>query len=310
MPDEPQAGRRLPRVTPAMALRAVAGVVAAGIAMAAALAFIGGSGEAVPGQDSRDGVAVLGPYGLTLRLSDAEARTLGDIVRFARAADRPAPAPTAEAPVVPLAPPPASPVEAPEAPPPPSPPLPPPTAPVIPPPAPTPAAPVVPPPAPTPTAPLIPPPAPTPTPPPAVPAPSGLDTSPMNGYEQAFFDATNRRRIGSGLAPLAANANLVGIARLRSQDMAAYGYFAHTSPVTGDTAFSLMDAYGVAYGWAGENLAKNNYPDADAVAVAEESLWESAPHRENILNPNYRQAGIALVTDASGMKYFTIVFTD
>lgn len=302
MPDEPQAGRRLPRVTPAMALRAVAGVVAAGIAMAAALAFIGGPGEAVPGQDSRDGVAVLGPYGLTLRLSDAEARTLGDIVRFARAADRPAPAPTGEAPVVPLAPPPASPVEPPAPPPPPAPALP------------SPAAPVVPPPAPTPTAPLIPPPAPTPTPPPAAPAPppvaSGLDTSPMNGYEQAFFDATNRRRIGSGLAPLAANANLVGIARLRSQDMAAYGYFAHTSPVTGDTAFSLMDAYGVAYGWAGENLAKNNYPDADAVTVAEESLWESAPHRENILNPNYRQAGIALVTDASGMKYFTIVFTD
>lgn len=283
MPDEPQAGRRLPRVTPAMALRAAVGIVAAGIATAAALAFVGGPGEPAPGQDSGDGVAVLGPYGLTPRLSDAEARTLGDIVRFALVAGRPAPAPPGEAPVAPLAPPPASPIEAPAAPPPPSPPLPPPTAPA---PAPPPAA---------------------PAPPPVV---SGLDTSPMNGYEQALFDATNRRRLGSGLAPLAANASLVGVARLRSQDMAAYNYFAHTSPVTGETAFSLMDAYGVAYGWAGENLAKNNYPDADAVSVAEEALWESAPHRENILNPNYRQAGVALVTDASGMKYFTIIFTD
>ena len=43
-------------------------------------------------------------------------------------------------------------------------------------------------------------------------------------------------------------------------------------------------------------------------AVADETLWNSPPHRENILGPNYTQMGVALATDASGMKYFTILF--
>ncbi len=149
----------------------------------------------------------------------------------------------------------------------------------------------------------------TPTPVPPPPAPTGLDTSPMDGYAQALFDATNRRRAGAGVAPLRVNGWLIGIARIRSQDMAQHGYFAHVSPVTGDNAFTLMDKYGVPYGWAGENLAENNYPLGDSVSVADDALWNSPPHRENILNHNYTDIGIALAVDAAGMKYFTIIFT-
>ncbi len=148
-----------------------------------------------------------------------------------------------------------------------------------------------------------------PTVPPAPPAPTGLDTSPMDAYSQALFDATNKRRTDSGLPPLRANGYLVGIARIRSQDMADHNYFAHVSPITGDNAFTLMDKHGVPYGWAGENLAKNNYEKSECVHVADEALWNSPPHRENILNPNYTDMGIALVVDASGMNYFTIIFT-
>ena len=131
----------------------------------------------------------------------------------------------------------------------------------------------------------------------------------MDGYSRALFEATNGRRIATGLPPLRVNGYLIGIGRIRSQDMAAHNYFAHVSPVTGDNAFTLMDLHGVPYGWAGENLAKNNYPDADTVTVADNALWNSPPHRENILNPNYTDMGIALAVDASGMKYFTIIFT-
>ena len=154
-------------------------------------------------------------------------------------------------------------------------------------------------------------PAPTavPEPPPAPSVGVGLDTSPMDGYEQALFDATNVRRVSQGLAPLRANGYLVGVARIRSQDMATNNYFAHTSPVTGDTAFSLMDAYGVPYDWAGENLAMNNYPAAECVGVADQALWDSPPHRENILNPNYTEMGIGLRVSPGGMYYFTILFT-
>jgi uncharacterized protein YkwD len=131
----------------------------------------------------------------------------------------------------------------------------------------------------------------------------------MDAYSAELFALTNQRRASQGLPPLRANGNLNGIARIRSRDMADHNYFAHTSPVTGDTAFSLMDAYGVGYGWAGENLAKNNYPDSETVSVADQALWDSPPHRENILNPHYTDVGIALVIDSSGMKYFTIVFS-
>jgi uncharacterized protein YkwD len=178
-------------------------------------------------------------------------------------------------------------------------------------PAPTPtvALPAPPPPAPAnrPAAPLVPTPTPEPPPPPA--PSSGLDTSPMDGYAQDLFNRTNARRVANGLPPLRVNGYLIGIARIRSRDMADHNYFAHTSPVTGDTAFSLMDTYGIPYGWAGENLAKNNYSNAETVAVADEALWNSAPHRENILNPNFTDMGIALVIDATGMKYFTIIFS-
>lgn len=150
---------------------------------------------------------------------------------------------------------------------------------------------------------------PTSTPAPPPPQASGLDTSPMDAYAQALFDDTNRRRASQNMPPLRANGELVGIARIRSQDMADHNYFAHVSPITGDNAFTLMDKHGVPYGWAGENLAKNNYPIAEAVGVADAALWNSAPHRENILNPHYTDMGIALVVDPSGMNYFTIIFT-
>lgn len=140
-------------------------------------------------------------------------------------------------------------------------------------------------------------------------APWGLDTSPMDPYAQALFYDTNRRRVESGLPELRVNGWLIGIARIRAQDMADHNYFAHESPITGDTAFSLMDKHGVPYGWAGENLAKNNYPDSETVSVADTALWNSPPHRENILNQNFTDMGIAFAADPTGMKYFAIIFT-
>lgn len=130
----------------------------------------------------------------------------------------------------------------------------------------------------------------------------------MDPFSYALYEATNARRASVGLPPLRVNPQLVGIARIRSNEMARYDYFSHTSPVTGHTAFSLMDLYGVPFAWAGENLALNNYPDDQSVAVADQALWESPSHHENIVNPHFTDVGIALAVDAEGKKYFTIVF--
>ncbi len=110
-----------------------------------------------------------------------------------------------------------------------------------------------------------------------------------------------------GLPALAADGCVVYVAQLRSSDMASRGYFSHTSP-EGDSAFSLMDANGVPYGWAGENLARNNYPDDQTVAVAIRDLMASEGHRSNILSTNYTSLGVAAVNDGTGMWYYTMVF--
>jgi len=144
-------------------------------------------------------------------------------------------------------------------------------------------------------------------PPPA--AQPGCPTAGMSGYGLDLFNAVNAQRAANGMGALAANGCLVYVAQIRSNDMAARGYFSHTSP-DGSTAFSLMDSYGIPYGWAGENLARNNYPDAQSVGVAINELMNSAGHRANILHTAYRQIGVAVAIDGSGMKYFTMIFTD
>lgn len=172
---------------------------------------------------------------------------------------------------------------------------------------------------PRPTATVLPTAAPQPTiaaaPPPSLPSaplaptsqPASCPIAGMGGYALALFNAINAERTQQGLAALGADGCAVFVGQARSDDMANLGYFAHTSP-SGATAFSLLDAYGVPHGWAGENLARNNYPDAEAVGVAIRDLMASQGHRDNILNVNYTHLGVGLAIDGGGMKYFAMIF--
>ena len=162
----------------------------------------------------------------------------------------------------------------------------------------SPPEPTLPPPVPT----LPPPPTPMPTPLPPPPPPASLST-----FESDILAGINAQRTAAGMAPLQLDSSLVMVARERSNDMVKRGYFAHVSP-TGDTAFSLMDRYGIPYAWAGENLARNNYPDDESVAVALRDWMASQGHRDNILGPHYQTVGVGAAVDGAGMKYFTIVF--
>ncbi len=141
---------------------------------------------------------------------------------------------------------------------------------------------------------------------PAAPPPS-CPSAPLSGYATDLFSAINRARNAQGISSLSAHGCAVYVAQLRSDDMASIGYFSHTSP-TGDTAFSLLDAFLVPHGWAGENLARNNYPDNESVGVAIRDLMASDGHRANILSANYTSLGVAVAFDGEGMKYFTMVF--
>ncbi len=162
---------------------------------------------------------------------------------------------------------------------------------------------------PPPVPPTVLPPTPTPLPPPP-PTPTPLPPPPpasLSGFEADILAGINGQRVAAGLAPLQLDSNLVMVARERSNDMVQKGYFGHVSP-TGDTAFSIMDRYGIPYAWAGENLARNNYPDNESVAVALRDWMASQGHRDNILGINYQTVGVGAAVDGAGMKYFTLVF--
>ena len=158
------------------------------------------------------------------------------------------------------------------------------------------------------------PPPPPPTSPPAslpeptaTPIPASCPTAAMPAFAVTLFNEINSERTQAGLPALTEYGCVVYVAQLRSQDMADRSYFSHSSP-EGETAFSLMDVYGVPYGWAGENLARNNYPDDETVAVAIRDLMASEGHRANILNENFTRMGVGMAIDSEGIRYYTMVF--
>ncbi len=129
----------------------------------------------------------------------------------------------------------------------------------------------------------------------------------MGGFGLQLFNDINAQRTANGLSALAADGCVAYVALERSNDMATRHYFSHTSP-DGTGAFDLLTANGVPYGWAGENLARNNYPDDQTEAVAIRDLMASQGHRDNMLSTNYTAMGVAAVNDGTGMWYYTMVF--
>lgn len=103
-----------------------------------------------------------------------------------------------------------------------------------------------------------------------------------------LVDETNQNRAADSLNVLAPNWQLEAAARAKAEDMAAKGYFAHTSP-EGRSPWYWFDLIGYHYSYAGENLAVNFTDSADVT-----NAWMNSPgHRANILNSHYTEIGIA-----------------
>jgi uncharacterized protein YkwD/uncharacterized membrane protein required for colicin V production len=115
------------------------------------------------------------------------------------------------------------------------------------------------------------------------------ELAPDPAAEEALLALVNGERERAGLPALAPEGALVPIARAHAVEMFAQGYFAHESPATG-SPFDRLDAAGVAYLAAGENLAY-----APAIEIAHRGLMASPGHRANILSPAFGRAGIGIV---------------
>lgn len=107
----------------------------------------------------------------------------------------------------------------------------------------------------------------------------------------ALVDETNQSRVTNNVPTLTESPLLDEVAQDKANDMVANNYFAHTSP-SGLSPWYWFEQVGYGFTYAGENLAVN-FTDSQDVTNA----WmNSTEHRENILNPNFTQIGMATAT--------------
>lgn len=121
---------------------------------------------------------------------------------------------------------------------------------------------------------------------------------------EEVISQTNEERGKNGLLPLKINENLSQAAKLKALYMFDKSFWAHVAP-DGTTPWKFILQSGYRYLYAGENLAKDFGYSGDVVGA-----WMNSKtgHRENILNNNYTDIGVAVVNGTlSGFETTLVV---
>jgi len=121
--------------------------------------------------------------------------------------------------------------------------------------------------------------------------------------KNALLEYLNLERQSKGLSPLFENPKLLQSAYLKAKDILEKKYFSHWSP-NGISPWYWFKIAGYDFQVAGENLAIG-FLDSKEVHQA----WMESPlHRQNILNPNYRDVGIAVLKgEFNGNEVYVVV---
>lgn len=109
--------------------------------------------------------------------------------------------------------------------------------------------------------------------------------------KQEIANLINQSRTEAGLPTLALNSELNRAAQEKATDMINQDYFAHQAP-DGRMPWNFINKKTYNYYTAGENLAI----DFSTSRVAHDALMSSETHRENILNANFTDMGLGVVT--------------
>lgn len=105
-----------------------------------------------------------------------------------------------------------------------------------------------------------------------------------------IIELTNKDRRVAGLDDLEENMRLNEAAYLKAKDILALDYFNHYSP-QGKSPWYWFEESGYNYWTAGENLGIG-FLDSEEIYQA---WYESPDHRYNLLNPDYKEIGIAVL---------------
>jgi uncharacterized protein YkwD len=134
----------------------------------------------------------------------------------------------------------------------------------------------------------------------------------------AALEHINAARSAGGLTPYTLNLQLSQASQAHNALMAGGCGLSHQCP--GEAGLGdRFTAAGVSWTSAGENIGQGNAADdqtqiiAAANGLTDLMLAEQAPndgHRKNLLNPGFRQIGLAVTRDSTGKVWFTQDFVN
>jgi len=137
------------------------------------------------------------------------------------------------------------------------------------------------------------------TEPTATPTPSTAPTG-NAALEAEVVTIVNTERAKAGCPAVTADDRLTTAARGHSTDMAARGYFSHTTPEGVEFSTRITNA-GYRWSRAGENIAKGQPTPAEVMTA-----WmNSAGHKANILTCAFKNIGVGVAADAQGTLVWT-----
>ncbi len=129
--------------------------------------------------------------------------------------------------------------------------------------------------------------------------------SPIN--TENVLQSLNQERTSRGLPKLTIDPDLTSAASLKSKDMLNRNYFEHFA--FGLSPWDFIRNAGYNYLYAGENLAMDFNTSEGMV-----SAWMNSPaHRDNILNPDFRETGLGIIKGEfteNGKSHTTTMVTD
>jgi uncharacterized protein YkwD len=128
--------------------------------------------------------------------------------------------------------------------------------------------------------------------------------------EQELIERTNQSRASAGLAALHVDAELTAIARWRSKDMSARGYFSHSIPPAGGKVFGIMEDAEYCFTLAGENIGWNTHSDGVATERIHQAFLDSPGHLANIVAEPWNTIGVGAYKRPDGRKVWTVLFAD
>jgi uncharacterized protein YkwD len=135
-----------------------------------------------------------------------------------------------------------------------------------------------------------------------------IDSS-LNANETRIFSLINRERGRTGLGQLAWDDRLADLARRYSEKMAREHFFEHIDGEGNDVVARARQSRIRGWNRIGENLFTCS-PTNDYASLSIRGWMHSSSHRENLLDPDWRETGIGVAVDRDGQIYISEVFVD